>query len=40
LELGSALPAGVPAAGMQVSQLVGFCDREGASFFQEWSALS
>jgi hypothetical protein len=24
---------------MQVSQLVGFCDREGASFFQEWSAL-
>jgi hypothetical protein len=39
LELGSALPAGVPAAGMQVSRLVGFCDREGASFFQEWSAL-
>jgi hypothetical protein len=24
---------------MQVSQLAGFCDREGASFFQEWSAL-
>ena len=24
---------------MQVSPLVGFCDREGASFFQEWSAL-
>ena len=39
LELASALPAGVPAAGMQVSQLVGFCDREGASFFQEWSGL-
>jgi hypothetical protein len=39
LELASALPAGVPTAGMQVSQLVGFCDREGASFFQEWSAL-
>ncbi len=39
LELASALPAGVPTAGMQVSQLVGFCDREGASFFQEWSGL-
>ena len=39
LELAGPLPAGVPAAGMQVSQLVGFCDREGASFFQEWSAL-
>lgn len=39
LELASALPAGVPTAEMQVSQLVGFCDREGASFFQEWSAL-
>ncbi len=39
LELGSALPAGTPAIGMQISRLVGFCDREGASFFQEWSAL-
>jgi hypothetical protein len=39
LELASALPAGTPAAGMQVSRLIGFCDREGASFFQEWSAL-
>jgi len=39
LELASALPAGGPTAGMQVSQLVGFCDREGASFFQEWSGL-
>ncbi len=39
LQLASPLPAGVPTAGMQVSQLVGFCDREGASFFQEWSAL-
>jgi hypothetical protein len=39
LELASPLPAGVPATGMQVSQLAGFCDREGASFFQEWSAL-
>ncbi|HEV2646872.1 MAG TPA: hypothetical protein VGU46_10960 [Acidobacteriaceae bacterium] len=39
LQLADPLPAGVPAAGMQVSRLVGFCDREGASFFQEWSAL-
>jgi hypothetical protein len=39
LQLANPLPAGVPTAGMQVSQLVGFCDREGASFFQEWSAL-
>jgi hypothetical protein len=39
LELASPLLGGVPTAGMQVSQLVGFCDREGASFFQEWSAL-
>jgi hypothetical protein len=39
LTLGSALPAGVPATGMKVSRLVGFCDREGGSFFQEWSAL-
>lgn len=39
LELASPLPAGAPAAGMQVSKLIGFCDREGASFFQEWSGL-
>jgi hypothetical protein len=24
---------------MQVSRVVGFCDREGGSYFQEWSAL-
>lgn len=39
LQLAAPLPAGVPTTGMQVSQLIGFCDREGASFFQEWSAL-
>jgi len=39
LQLGAALPAGAPAAGMQVSRLVGFVDREGGSWFQEWSAL-
>ena len=31
--------AGAPAAGMQISRVAGFCDREGGSFFQEWSAL-
>jgi hypothetical protein len=39
LQLTNALPAGVPTAEMKVSPLVGFCDREGASFFHEWSAL-
>jgi hypothetical protein len=39
LTLANPLPAGAPTPGMQVSQLIGFCDREGASFFQEWSAL-
>lgn len=39
LTLGSALIAGVPTAGMKVSHVVGFCDREGGSYFQEWSAL-
>ena len=39
LQLGAPLLAEAPTAGMQVSRLVGFCDREGASFFQEWSAL-
>ncbi len=39
LTLESPLLAGVPAAGMKVSAAMGFCDREGSSFFQEWSAL-
>ncbi len=39
LTLGSPLLAGVPATGMKVSGVAGFCDREGGSFFQEWSAL-
>jgi hypothetical protein len=33
------LPAGVPGTGMQVSPMVGFCDREGGSFFPEWSGV-
>jgi hypothetical protein len=39
LQLGEALLAGVPLSGMQVSPLVGFVDREGDGFFQEWSGL-
>ncbi|SEG19897.1 hypothetical protein SAMN05421819_2159 [Bryocella elongata] len=39
LTLESALVAGAPASGMKVSGVVGFCDREGSSFFQEWSAV-
>lgn len=39
LQLAGPLLAGVPVAGMQVSRLVGFVDREGGSWFQEWSAL-
>src|SRR6266851_2989511 len=39
LQLGGALLAGAPAAGMKVSPLVGVVDREGGGFFQEWSGL-
>jgi hypothetical protein len=39
LQLAQPLLAGVPAAGMRVQSLSGFVDREGGSFFQEWSAL-
>ena len=39
LQLEAALLAGVPTTGMQVSRLVGYVDREGGSFFQEWSGL-
>ncbi len=39
LTLEAPLIAGVPTAAMKVSPVVGFCDREGSSFFQEWSAL-
>lgn len=33
------LLAGIPSAAMKVSSVVGFCDREGSTFFQEWSAV-
>jgi hypothetical protein len=39
LTLGGALLAGSPPSGMRVSPLVGFVDREGGGFFQEWSGL-
>jgi hypothetical protein len=39
LTLAEALPGGAPAAGAKVQALTGFVDREGGSFYQEWSAL-
>ena len=39
LTLAAPLIAGVPTAGMQVSRVVGFVDREGGGFFQEWTGL-
>ncbi len=39
LQLMQPLLAGVPLAGMKVQQVTGFVDREGGSFFQEWSGL-
>lgn len=39
LTLARPLMAGAPAANMRVQAINGFVDREGGSFFQEWSAL-
>lgn len=39
LQLAQPLLGGVPLAGAAVQKVVGFVDREGGSFFQEWSAL-
>jgi hypothetical protein len=39
LTLAEPLLAGVPASNMKVQVIGGFVDREGGSFFQEWSAL-
>ncbi len=39
LTLEAPLLAGIPTGAMKVSSVVGFCDREGSSFFQEWSAM-
>jgi hypothetical protein len=39
LQLAQPLIAGAPAVTMRVQPVLGFVDREGGSFFQEWSAL-
>ncbi len=39
LTLATPLPGGVPAAGAKLQAVTGFIDREGGSFYQEWSAL-
>ena len=39
LILSQGLLAGVPASGASAQAVVAFVDREGGSFFQEWSAL-
>lgn len=39
LALAAALPGGAPAAGAKIQAVAGFVDREGGSFYQEWSAL-
>ena len=39
LILAEPLPGGVPAAGAKLQAVTGFVDREGGSFYQEWSAL-
>lgn len=39
LQLAQSLIAGAPVAGMSVQPLLGFVDREGSNFFQEWSGL-
>ena len=39
LQVAEPLLAGVPAQGMQAQQIVALQDREGGTFFQEWSGL-
>ncbi len=39
LQLAQPLIAGAPVAGMSVQTILGFVDREGSNFFQEWSGL-
>lgn len=39
LTLAEPLPGGAPAAGLKLQAVTGFVDREGGSFYQEWSAL-
>jgi hypothetical protein len=39
LSLAQPLPGGAPAASAKLQAVTGFVDREGGSFYQEWSAL-
>jgi hypothetical protein len=39
LTLAEALPGGAPATGAKLQAVTGFVDREGGSFYHEWSAL-
>ena len=39
LTLAMALPGGAPVTGTKLQRVTGFVDREGGSFYQEWSAL-
>ena len=39
LTLAAPPPGGAPAAGAKLQAVTGFVDREGGSFYQEWSAL-
>jgi hypothetical protein len=39
LILAQPLPGGAPAAGAKLQSVTGFVDREGGSFYHEWSAL-
>ena len=39
LSLAEPLLGGAPAAGAKLQAVAGFVDREGGSFYQEWSAL-
>jgi hypothetical protein len=39
LTLAEPLPGGAPATGAKAQAVTGFVDREGGSFYQEWSAL-
>jgi hypothetical protein len=39
LTLAEALPGGAPPTGAKAQAVTGFVDREGGSFYQEWSAL-
>jgi hypothetical protein len=39
LTLAHPLPGGVPAPGSKLQAITGFVDREGGTFYQEWSAL-